>query len=99
MAVIRTSYILVVFGPGQPGSCLTIILDGWQMSIRPLLEGKMGQPVLLEDEGRMYVQPLEVHLGDTGQPGPAELDGRMDAYANWEVPGKGRGATLYPNQV
>lgn len=61
--------------------------------------GKMGQPVLSKDEIKMYVQPLEIPLGDPGQPGPAELDGRMDAYATWEGPGKGEGETLYRNQV
>jgi hypothetical protein len=59
----------------------------------------MGQPVLLKGERKLYVQPLEIPLGDPGQPGPTELDGRMDAYANWKEPGKGEEETLHRNQV
>lgn len=42
------------------------LFDGWQMYIGLPSGGKMGQPVLPKDEIRMYVQPLEIPLGDPG---------------------------------
>jgi len=68
--------------------------DGWQTFIRLSSQEKMGQLMISGEEKQMSVQPLKIPLGDPGQPGPAELDGRMDAYATWKDPGMEKGKPL-----
>jgi hypothetical protein len=100
MAAIRLSEPSTVSGTGQPGPEVKDRSDGWQMSNRSLFEGKMGQPVLLENREKLDVQPLELPIGKPGQPGRTDPEGRMDATASREDPrGKSEGNLLPPARI
>lgn len=97
MAAIRPSEPSAISGTGQPGPGIKDRSDGWQMSNRSLIEGKMGQPILLEIREKLDVQPLELLFGKPGQPGCTDLEGRMDATASREDPrGRSEGNLLPP---
>jgi hypothetical protein len=92
-AAIRLSEPSAITGTGQPGPGIKDRSDGWQMSNRSLIEGKMGQPVLLEIREKLDVQPLELPFGKTGatrmyRSGGSNGRNRFKGRPPWKVGGQ-----------